>query len=230
MRGIAAVRWGWLALAFFFLATTPARATTYTFKVKHLHAIGSCQGRLVVSDTDVRYESDYRPDSRIWTYDQVKNIDRSEVSRLTVYTYEDQALQLGRDKPFDFEFLDGSVSDELYNFIATRLGRRSADAPAQPPGGRWELVVKHQHLFGGCEGKLRVADSGLEYVTPDSDDTRLWKYSDLKRIVRRSSYRLDLYTYEDQTLQFGRDKVFRFELREPLEPVIFEYIRRHMNP
>lgn len=218
------------AAALVLLLPQPGRATSYTYKVKHLHTVGGCQGRLIVGETDVRYESDYRSDSRIWTYDQIKNITRSDTSRLTIYTYEDQTLQFGRDKPFDFEFLDGSVSDELYNFIASRLGRsRPLETPAQPPGSRYQLVGKHQHLFGGCEGSLRISDSSIEYVTPNSADTRIWKYSDIKRIVRRSSYRLDIYTYEDQTLQFGRDKVFRFELKEPLEPVIYEYISRHMN-
>jgi len=219
---------GLVSLALLFPAD--GRATSYTYKVKHLHAVGSCQGRLVVSDTEIRYESDYRVDARIWTYDQIKEVRRTDVAELTVFTYEDQALQLGRDKPFDFEFLDGSVSDELVNFITTHLGHaRPLQPPATPPGGRYELRAKHTHMFGGCEGTLRITDSHIEYVAPESRDTRTWKYSDIKRIQRRSSYRLDIYTYEDQTWQLGRDKVFHFELKDALEPVMYEFIRRQMN-
>jgi hypothetical protein len=213
------------------LAPAESRATSYTYKVKHLHAVGGCQGQLTVSETDVRYESDYRVDSRIWTYDQIKESRRTDVDKLTIFTYEDQALQFGRDKPFDFEFLDGSVSDELLNFIITRLGRaRPLQPPATPPGGRYELKAKHDHMFGGCEGTLRITESHIEYVSPRSRDTRTWKYSDIKRIERRSSYRLDIHTYEDVGWQFGRDKVFHFELKDALEPVVYEYIRRKMNP
>lgn len=213
------------------LFAQPGQGKTYTYKVKHLHAVGGCQGQLVVGETDVRYETDHRPDARIWTYSQIKRVDRRHPTQLTVYTYEDQSLQLGRDKPFDFEFMDGNVSDELFSFIVTRLTRAPEPAPpATPPGGRYELAVKHTHMLGGCQGTLKITDTHIEYVTKHSSDRRIWKYLDIKRLVQPSAYRLNLYTYEDQTLQLGRDKVFRFELKEALEPTVLEFIRRHLNP
>lgn len=223
---------GFAATALILLAPCSLPAKTYTYKVKHLHLMGSCQGRLVVGETDIRYESDYKPDARIWPYFEVKKVDRPQMRKLVIYTYEDQTLQFGRDKPFDFEFLDGNVSDELYNFIVTRLGRaRSPEAPSAPRGGRWELAAKHKHLLdlGGCEGTLKITENYIEYVTPHSNDARLWKYLDIKRVSHNSAYSLSIHTYEDQTLLFGRDKVFRFQLKEPLEPQIYEFIRQHTN-
>ena len=221
----------WAVAALIVFAPQTLTAKTYTYKVKHQHAVGSCQGQLIVGETDVRYESDYRTDSRIWTYSQLKKVERREPRQLVIYTYEDQTLQFGRDKPFDFEFLDGSVTDELFNFMVSRLGRGPEPAPpAIPPGGRYELAAKHTHMLGGCEGTLKITDTYIEYVTKHSSDHRVWKYLDIKRIDRQSAYRLDLYTYEDQTLQLGRDKVFHFELKEPLEPAVYEFIRHHMNP
>lgn len=219
-----------LAGGLLFLAPAVGRAKTYTYKVKHLHAVGSCQGRLVVGETEVRYETDYRSDARIWPYPQVKKIDRKDSRTLTIYTYEDQTLQFGRDRPFDFEFLDGQVSDELFNFIVTRLSRRpEPEVPPAPPGGRWELAAKHKHFFGGCQGTLKITASFVEYVTDHKKDERLWKYLDIKRVENPSAYRLNVYTYEDQSLQFGRDKVFRFQLKEPLEPEVLEYIRQRLR-
>lgn len=222
--------WVGAAAGLVLLLPPPAGAKTYSYKVKHLHAVGGCQGQLVMGETDVRYETDNRSDARIWTYAQIKKVDRGHADRLTIYTYEDQSLQLGRDKPFDFEFLDGNVTDELFNFIVTRLGRGSEPAtPSTPPGGRYELAAKHNHTFGGCQGTLKITDTHIEYVTSHEGDRRIWKYLDIKRVRQPSAYRLDLYTYEDQTLQFGRDKVFRFELKEAMEPGVHEFIRRHLT-
>ncbi len=57
----------------------------------------------------------------------------------------------------------------------------------------------------------------------------MWKFLDIKRIESPSSYGLNLHTYEDQSWQLGRDKVYRFELKEPIEPQVYEFIRQKMN-
>lgn len=221
----------WVGAAGLLLVAAPAGAKTYTYKVKHLHTVGGCQGQLTVGETEVRYETDLRSDARIWIYPNIKDVKRRKMTQLTLYTYEDVALQLGRDRAFDFEFFDGKVTDELFNFIVTRVGRGAEPATAvSPPGGRYELAAKHTHSFGGCQGTLKITDTHIEYITRHSRDKRLWKYLDIKRVVHESAYRLDLYTFEDQTLKFGRDKVFRFELKEALEPAVYEFIRRHTNP
>ncbi len=122
------------------------------------------------------------------------------------------------------------MTDELFNFVVTRLRRNPGpEPPATPPGGRYELAVKHKHLFGGCQGVLKITDQFIEYVTNDKSDQRLWKYLDIKRIEQGSAYELEIYTYEDQLLQFGRDKVFRFELKEPLEPEVYEFMVKRMH-
>ena len=228
-RAVRCAIWLGVAAGLLLAAPLPGSARTYTYKVKHLHTVGGCQGQLIVGETDVRYETDQRDDARIWVYSQIKEVKRQSSTRLTLYTYEDQTLQLGRDRPFDFDFLDGSITDELFNFIVTRLTRRAEPGAAEPPGGRYELAAKHTHTFGGCQGTLKITDTHIEYVTKHSRDHRLWKYLDIKRLDQPSTYRLDIYTYEDQTMQLGRDKVFHFELKEPLEPPVLDYIRRHLG-
>ncbi|HKZ53022.1 MAG TPA: hypothetical protein VJ085_07065 [Candidatus Acidoferrales bacterium] len=219
-----------LAAGLALLAAGPARAETFTYKVKHNHAVGSCQGVLVVGESDIRYQADNRADSRIWTYLDIKKVESPSVRKLAIYTHEDQTIQLGRDKVFDFEFIEGEVTDELYNFIVNRLARpQSATTPPTPPGGRWEMAAKHVHTFGGCEGTLKVTDNYIEYVTDNVNDARVWKYLDIKRLDSPSSYLLNIYTYEDTSWQLGRDRTFRFELKEPIEPQVYEFIRNKMN-
>ncbi len=219
------------ALAALLLLAPAVSAKTFTYRVRHLHTVGSCQGRLIVGENDVRYETDFRKDARIWTYIQLKNVKRPKRRRLSLSTYEDQRLQLGRDRPFDFVLLDGDVSDEVFNFMVTRVGRQSPPDPlAVPPGGRYELLVKHVHTFGGCEGTLKITLDFIEYVSPHTKDARLWKYLDIKRIRQKGAYQLSLHTYEDQLLLFGRDKVFHFDLKEPMGPAIFEFMQARLRP
>lgn len=232
MRRISARLDGLLTLAVLLAwVALPLQATTYSFRVKHLHIFGGCEGKLIISNDQIRYQSELRDHSRIWTYAHIKKVERKGLRKLIVHTYEDQALQFGRDKPFEFEFLDGVVSDEVFNFIIVRVGRPAhrADSPAIPAGGRYEIAAKHLHTFGGCEGTLKITDTYMEYVTRHKKDARLWKYLDIKRIEQKSLYRLSIYTYEDQLLQFGRDKVFHFELKEPLEPAVVEFIRARLR-
>lgn len=226
------LHWGWglMAALVLLLAPAPSQAETYTYKVKHNHTVGGCEGVLIVGENDIRYQSDYRADSRIWTYLDVKKVESPSLRKLRLETREEQVMQLGRDKVFEFEFIDGEVTDELYNFIVNRIARPPAsEPPRNPPGGRWEIAAKHLHTFGGCEGTLKITDNYIEYVTSNSNDARVWKFIDIKRLETSSAYRLDVYTYEDNAWQLGRDKVFRFQLKEPLEPAVQEFIRQHMH-
>lgn len=207
----------------------PAHAASYSFRVKHLHTFGGCQGVLTINDDEIRYATDARADARIWLYPDVKKVERKGSRRLVVHTHEDQALQFGRDKPFEFHFLDGVISQEVFQFLIVRAGRPGTQPPAAPPGGRYELAAKHLHIFGGCQGTLRITDSHIEFLSDRRKDSRLWKYLDLKRLRHDSAYQLSLATYEDQAAFIGRDKTFNFALKEPLEPAVLEFIRSRLN-
>ncbi|MFQ5927763.1 MAG: hypothetical protein ACE5MH_10065 [Terriglobia bacterium] len=212
------------------LAAVPATATTYSFSVKHLHTFGGCEGTLVIGDDDIRYDTDQRAHARIWRYPQVKKVRRKELRKLIIHTHEDQALQLGRDKKFEFQLLDGVVSNEVFQFLLARVGQpTNRPPPAPPPGGRYEIAAKHLHVFGGCEGTLKITDTHIEYVSERKKDSRLWKYLDIKRLRHSSTYRLSISTYEDEASRLGRDRTFNFQLKERLEPNVLEFIRSRIR-
>lgn len=208
-----------------FLSAFPAQAKTFTFRVRHLHTVGSCQGRLLIGEKEIRYDTELRDHARIWPYFQLKRVESKDSRHLSLFTYEDRVLPFVGDRSFNFELLVGNISDNVFNFLIARVGRGAAPQPPKtPPGGRYEIAVKHHHFFGGCEGTIRITPHFIEYLTSHRD-ARLWKYIDIKRVRPRGAYRLYIYTYEDQILLFGRDKVFKFELKEPMEPVVFEFIQ-----
>ena len=219
---------GLLGLGLFLIAF-PAQAKTFTFRVRHQHTTGSCQGRLLIGEKDIRYDTEQRNHARIWPYFQLKRVESEDSRHLKIITYEDSSLPFVGDRSFNFELLVGDISDAVFNYLLARVGRGTAPQPPKtPPGGRYEIAVKHHHIFGGCEGTLRITPNFIEYLTSHKD-ARLWKYLDIKRVRPKGAYRLYVYTYEDQILLFGRDKVFKYELKEPLEPVVYEFLRVRLN-
>jgi len=217
-------------LALLLAALAPGLAAQpYSFRVKHNHTFGGCQGTLLISDTDIRYTTDFRSDARIWAYRMIKRVERKGLRKLTIRTYEDQPLQLGRDKPFEFHFLDSQVTNEAFNFLVVRVGRPPESPAPALSRGRYELAVKHTHTFGGCEGTLKITETHIEYVTPRKKDSRLLKYIDIKYVQQSSAYQFSIATYEDQTMQFGRDKVFNFQLKEAMPPAVLDFIRSRVT-
>lgn len=185
---------------------------------------------LVISDHDIRYHTDRRRDARIWTYPEIKRVERKGLRKLFLRTYEDQTLQFGRDKVFAFELLDAVVSNEVFNFLIVRVGQPTETRSANsPPGGRYEIVAKHVHAFGGCHGTLKITETHIEFVSTKPKDSRLWKYLDIKSLRPSSAYQLSIDTYEDQALLLGKDKTYNFQLKEALEPRVLEFIRRHLT-
>ncbi len=220
-----------LAVVFAWYAPSIA-AKTYSFKVRHLHRFGSCQGTLRIDENDVRYDASKRGHARAWSYLQLKRAESRSPRRLALITFEGElfAIPPGRKRTFNFELVESSVGDELFKFLLMRIGQRGASGPPDtPPGGRYELAVKHHHLFGGCEGTLRITPAFIEYVSSNTRHARIWKYIDIKGLGSRSAYKLRVRTYEDQILLFGKDRDYNFELKELLEPTVLEFMRKRLG-
>ena len=76
------------------------------------------------------------------------------------------------------------------------------------------LQVKHDHGLRSCRGELVFRDDGVEYVTSHKEDARTWNYVDIQQLGLKSDKKISVVTYEDRKLQFGKDKIFNFEITE----------------
>lgn len=84
---------------------------------------------------------------------------------------------------------------------------------ASPAAGQsYSFAVEHQHALRGCRGTLVISPDRIEYKTDHVKDARAWQYADLRQLKIESPTTIELVSYEDQRLQFGRDRVFRFRL------------------
>jgi hypothetical protein len=78
--------------------------------------------------------------------------------------------------------------------------------------------VKHDHGLRSCRGELVFREDGVDYLTSHKDDARTWNYVDIQQLGLKGDKKISVVTYEDRKLQFGKDKIFNFELTEGAIP------------
>jgi hypothetical protein len=78
--------------------------------------------------------------------------------------------------------------------------------------------AKHDHGIRSCRGELVFRDDRMDYVTSHKKDARTWKYVDIQQLGLVGNRKVSVVTYEDRKLQFGKDKIFNFELTEGTIP------------
>ncbi len=76
----------------------------------------------------------------------------------------------------------------------------------------FDFAVEHQHTFRNCRGTLSITADTIEYKTNHKEDSRSWKYVDIRQIKIDSPTSLEIVGYEDQKRMLGRDRIFKFKL------------------
>jgi hypothetical protein len=76
----------------------------------------------------------------------------------------------------------------------------------------FEFAVEHQHALRNCRGKLIITPDSIEYQSDHKEDSRIWRYLEIRQIKVVSPIRLEITGYEDQKRMLGRDRVFKFTL------------------
>lgn len=90
--------------------------------------------------------------------------------------------------------------------------------PIAASAGDFEFAVRHHHTLRDCRGVLKFSSVGVEYRTAHTQDSRVWKYPDIRLIKLESQREITLVTYEDQKELFSEDRVFEFSLLEGKVP------------
>jgi hypothetical protein len=207
-----------------------------SLRVRHDHdPWGGCGGELTVSESGIQYLSEEEPKhDQNWTWLDIQTVDRRSPDQFTILTYEDQKWLLGRDRPWDFTVLDSNsqgLSDDLFRIIMTHLERPVLNREARPVDALYEVPVKHLHTFGGCEGVLRFGKDWIVYTTDHAEDQRSWRRGvEIANVWSTGRYDLEIEVYEKEGEDLLRTRIFRFELKRPLDEEFFTQLRRDMLP
>ena len=193
--------------------TGGAQAESFDFRVKHDHTLGSCEGKLVASDKEIRYEATNGKHSRTWAYIDIQKVDVVSPTRLALKTFESQSWkQLERDKAFDFSLLEGKLTPEHQEFLRAKLSRPIV-ARLVEEGAQSSAPVRHRHRLGGCEGRLSAEGERLIYSTDHASDNRVWKLREIETIGSLDPYHLRVTAYNE---------TFTFDLKSPLDPRLYD--------
>lgn len=226
---------GWPLLLATVMATSPASAGAQerlVLKVRHDHAIGSCQGTLTLDDRGVQYETKDQEDARSWTYEEIKQFQVENSSRIKVYTYEDRRWRLGADKTFQFDLEDKEITaPQIYDFLRARTRRPIAAWLVASEIGpiRFEFPVKHLRSITGSQGRLLFTDDLVVLESQRKEQSRTWRYEDVEGISSGGLYDLALTTYEQHKLHYGSRRVYNFQLQQPLVSDAYDDLWQFVN-
>lgn len=204
-----------------------------SMRVRHDHdPWGKCEGELIIDQEGIEYRSPKKKDhDRRWVWQDIQSVDRKSPTRLSVLTYEDQQLLLGQDKVFDFELLsaDRTFSDQALALISDKLKKPVTDRVTDPIDAEYRVPAKHKHALGGCEGTLYFGAETIVYDSDDASDSRKWKKDrDVANVWSANRFDLEIRTFEENRRNFDKMRVFRFQLKEPLNQAYYEKLRREL--
>ncbi len=199
------------------------QAQEFTFLVEHDHAFKSCKGELVINAQGIEYSTTNKDHARKWAFIDIAMIKLASPKHIEVLTYESSRMKFGRDKTFEFKILNGEVSKEVSDFLLGRVSRplatsfaKSEEKPA------YAILVRHRHSFGGDQGVLNIYADGVAYDSVNPENSRRWRWTDIRSISRMGPYQFGITTYERKF--GGPTKTFNFDLKERMDDAVYDYL------
>jgi hypothetical protein len=205
--------------------------TAETFAVVHRKdAWPDGKGNLHITEEGIRFEAEKAKYSRDWKWTDIQYFDRISEKEINILTYHDQKRYLGRDRSYRFLLTEGEMTDVLLERVARGLGRPLTDRVVREPAtASYEIPVKHQHSFGGCEGKLRFTGDAIQYVTEHSKDAREWRLDrDVDSVWSADPYHLEVHTYDNNRREFSRTRIYKFDLKDALDVEYYRALKRRL--
>jgi hypothetical protein len=194
--------------------TEVCSAEPFEFRVKHDHTLGSCNGTLIATDREIRYEATDGKHSRTWAYIDIQKLDVASPTRLVLKTFQSESWKkFEKDKVFDFSLIEDKLAPEQQEFLRAKLSRPIVAHLVEKANNSILLLVRHRHRLGGCEGQLSVEEERLIYLTDHASDNRVWRLGEIETIGSPDPYHLRVATYNE---------TFTFDLKSPLDPKIYD--------
>ncbi|MGO9895211.1 MAG: hypothetical protein ACLPX8_13485 [Bryobacteraceae bacterium] len=190
---------GWLILA------SALAVHAAEFPARHAHWRKVCAGTMTVDGAGVRF-SGAASHAWSWKLEDIQQLVLAPDS-IRIVTYESGRLPLEADRTYTFT---GHIpAAELDAFLAPRMDRRLVLELAQPVGDvAWSVPVKHLGRNGGSQGALAFGAEGVAYRTLTRDQSRTWRYTDIRTLSSADAFELTIAT---------REKDFHFQLKQPID-------------
>ncbi len=187
------------------------------------------KGVVEITPEHIAFKAAKEKNSRTWRYPDIQYFDRVSEKEFVILSYEDQRLELGRDRPFRFEITSGELGDALFESIRQRLRKPATNRVVRDIPAGYELSVKHLHSLGGCEGRLTFTADRVAYITPHRKDAREWRLAtDIESVWSMHPYHLEFHVYDNNQREFSRTRVYKFQLKQPLDAGFYQNLKLQM--
>ena len=185
------------------------------------------RGTLVLGDDGVEFRRGDDGESKSWSYEEIQSFDRISLVEIEILTYEDVAWRLGQDRSYRFTLLSGEMDDQLFESMAEKIGRPVTDRIVKEgPDDAARLPVKHLKPFGGSEGQLIFGESAIYYATDAPKQSREWRLDrSVESVWAANRYQLEVHVFEAGRRDFDDTRVYRFQLKEPLDPDFYRNLK-----
>ncbi len=158
-----------------------------------------------------------------WAFEDVQHLDRTSPTEVSIQSYSDSVVRVGRDRWYRFVLVDGTLSDELYQKVATRIGKPATDrVVSEPPGTELAIPAKHVRLLKGSQGTLYFTPKWIMYSTEAPGESRKWRLDrDVAAVWSSDPYRLEVHVLGGSEAFVRRPSLYRFSLKRPLDSAFY---------
>jgi len=211
-----------IRILLFLLCFAPFSLAETSFEVVHKRTLRTDgRGEIRVTDDAIEFHAIKEKNSRSWAFVDVQYFNRIAANEFVLLSYEDAALQFGRDRRFRFMITAGELSEQELERIAGEIGKPISNREFSAPSkSSYEVPVKHLHRLGGCEGTLFFSDSKVFYKTDDKHHAREWLTErDVDSIWSAEPYALEIHAREAGV------RIFRFQLKSQLDADFYHQLK-----
>lgn len=206
----------WLALP------STAQVTEWQGEVRHSHRMGSCRGNLQITSRGIAYRTEHKKHAREWSYLDLKAVHIAP-GKVLLSTYD-------KKKPFILKVKEGEIpADVMRSLLESFPKTLIVNASLPPETTLFEIPAAHRHRRGACQGILRAGTERLTFESDQSAHSRTWRYGDVSDVHSLDSFELTLTTREYQKFRYAGNRVFRFQLKEPIAPSVYQDLWRRVN-
>ena len=199
-----------------------AQVTEWQGEVRHSHRMGGCRGNLQITSRGIAYLTDHKKHARDWSYLDPKAVYIAP-GKVLLSTYD-------KKKPFTLKVKEGEIPRDTMRFLLESFPKTLIVNASLPlPTTLFEIPASHRHRRGACQGILRAGTQRLTFESDQSAHSRTWRYGDVADLHSLDSFELTLTTREYQKFHYAGNRVFRFQLKEPMARSVYQDLWRRVN-
>ena len=165
-----------------------------------------------------------------WQWDEIQELRIVGPQKLQIHSYRDLWWRGNRDQWLRFELQQGELTEEIADFLRTRLHSPLVSTIFEVPRDPLERVpAKHRHaLGGGCDGELLLTSDALYFLASGKAQRhqRKWLVTEIEDVGRRSARDLRVTVRESSWAESRRN--YHFQLKRPWDDARFEYLWRRI--